>query len=331
MFSETTGRPDAIVVDGLRKTYSKNVEALHELSFRVRAGEVFALLGPNGAGKSTTVRILTTLTTATAGSAQVAGFDVTRQPQEVRRRIGYVGQNSGVDPMVTARENLLLQGKIFRLGPEVLIRRVDELLDLFQLKDDADRIVEKYSGGMRRRLDVAVGLIHQPEVLFLDEPTTGLDPQSRAVMWGEVRRLAKLGLTILVTTHYLEEADQLAQRLAIIDHGRLVVEGSPDELKGRLRGDVVTLELADATRDEGAKAVIEALDGVSRVLGSGAELYAQVNHGASAVLTIVSALKKAGIEVVQIALGRPSLDDVYLHATGHSFKQDGRTPAEEEL
>ena len=229
---------NAIEVAGLRKSYPGGVEAVRGLSFSVRSGEIFALLGPNGAGKSTTVRILATLSAPTSGSARVAGFDVVEQPQEVRRRIGYVAQASGVDLSATGRENLTLQGRLFRLPPPELRTRLNELLELFQLTGAADRPAATYSGGMRRRLDVAMGLIHRPQVLFLDEPTTGLDPESRAVMWKEVKRLADGGLTLLLTTHYLEEADQLAQRLAIVDGGRIVTEGTPDELKERLRGDV---------------------------------------------------------------------------------------------
>ncbi len=311
----------AIEVRGLHKTYPGGVEALCGLSFEVRAGEIFALLGPNGAGKSTTVRILTTLATPTSGSARVAGFDVTTDPHEVRRRIGYVAQSSGVDSLITGRENLQLQGQIFRLPPKRLRQRISELLELFRLEDHADRIVKTYSGGLKRRLDVAMGLIHKPEVLFLDEPTTGLDPESRSVMWREVRRFARDGLTILLTTHYLEEADQLAGRLAIIDHGSKVAEGSPEELKGSLRGDLVRVELRDRGRTTEAQAAVAAVDGVSRVLLDEAALYAQVVHGASAVPAVVGALEKAGFEVAQISLSRPSLDDVYLTATGHAFQR----------
>jgi ABC-2 type transport system ATP-binding protein len=233
---------DAIEVEDLRKTYSGGVEALRGVSFAVRAGEVFALLGPNGAGKSTAVRILTTLSAPTSGGARVAGFDVVRQPREVRRRIGSVAQNSGVDPTATGRENLTLQGQLFRLNAPELRARTAELLHLFQLEAAADRPAATYSGGMKRRLDVAMGLIHRPEVLFLDEPTTGLDPESRAVMWKEVRRLAREGLTLLLTTHYLEEADQLAQRIAIVDGGRVVAAGTPEELKRGIPGDAVSLD-----------------------------------------------------------------------------------------
>jgi len=228
---------DAIEVEDLRKTYAGGVEALRGVSFDVRPGEVFALLGPNGAGKSTTVRILTTLSAPTSGRARIAGFDVVRQPREVRRRIGSVAQSSGVDLTATGRENLTLQGRLFRLPPADLRWRTAELLHLFQLEAAADRPAATYSGGMKRRLDVAMGLIHRPEVLFLDEPTTGLDPESRAVMWKEVRRLAAEGLTLLLTTHYLEEADQLAQRIAIVDGGRIVAAGTPGELKREITGE----------------------------------------------------------------------------------------------
>jgi ABC-2 type transport system ATP-binding protein len=235
---------NAIEVEGLRKTYAGGVEALRGVSFAVRPGEVFALLGPNGAGKSTTVRILTTLSAPTAGQARVAGFDVLRQPREVRRRIGCVAQSSGVDLSATGRENLALQGHLFRIPSAALKERVSQLLSLFQLETAADRPAITYSGGMKRRLDVAMGLVHKPEVLFLDEPTTGLDPESRAVMWKELRRLAQEGLTLLLTTHYLEEADQLAQRIAIVDGGRLVAEGTPAELKRDDAGEAISLDEA---------------------------------------------------------------------------------------
>ncbi|HKV11526.1 MAG TPA: ATP-binding cassette domain-containing protein [Thermoanaerobaculia bacterium] len=317
----------AIEVADLRKTYPGGVEALRGVSFSVQPGEVFALLGPNGAGKSTTVRILTTLSAPTAGSARVAGFDVVREPREVRRRIGSVAQASGVDLSATGRENLLLQGRLFRLAPRELRSRVDELLQLFQLTGAADRPAQTYSGGMKRRLDVAMGLIHRPQVLFLDEPTTGLDPESRAVMWKEVRRLAQEGLTLLLTTHYLEEADQLAQRLAIVDGGRVVAQGTPDELKGRLRGDVVSVDLADRRRLAEAQAVLEKTEGVSRLMVDGVRLYAQAGDGARSVPALLAALEKAGLEVAQVSLSRPSLDDVYLTVTGHAYREEGAEAA----
>src|SRR3954451_23770543 len=235
----------AIEVEGLAKRYGE-VQALDGVTFSVGGGEIFGLLGPNGAGKSTTVRALATLTVPDAGRATVAGHDVVRDADAVRRTIGYVPQDSGVDRNATARENLTLQGRIQGLRGRDLRRRVDELLGLVGIADAADRIVRTYSGGMRRRLDVALGLVHRPSVLYLDEPTTGLDPEVRASMWEEVRRLAtEEQLTTLLTTHYLEEADELAQRVAIVSRGTVVVEGTPDDLKARLEGDAVHLELED--------------------------------------------------------------------------------------
>jgi ABC-2 type transport system ATP-binding protein len=313
----------AIEATELRKTYRGGVEALRGVSFVVQPGEVFALLGPNGAGKSTTVRILVTLSAPSGGGAKVMGLDVVAWPREVRRRIGYVAQASGVDITATGRENLMLQGRLFRLPSAALRSRVEELLALFQLSDAAERPAMTYSGGMKRRLDVAMGLVHQPEVLFLDEPTTGLDPESRAVMWDEVRRLARAGLTLLLTTHYLEEADQLAQRLAIVDRGRIVAGGTPDELKAQLRGDRVSVDLAERARTGEAEGVLRGLDEVSEVLVDGTTLYAHVANGARAVPAVLGALERAGLSVAQVALSRPSLDDVYLHATGHAYRQGG--------
>jgi ABC-2 type transport system ATP-binding protein len=319
---------DAIEVVELRKTYSGGVEALRGVSFSVRAGEIFALLGPNGAGKSTTVRILATLSASTAGTAKVMGLNVATQAREVRRRIGYIAQASGVDISATGRENLLLQGHLFRLSGPALRRRTEELLDLFRLTDAADRRAITYSGGMKRRLDVAMGLVHQPEVLFLDEPTTGLDPESRAVMWAEVRKLARDGLTLLLTTHYLEEADQLAQRLLIIDGGQVVAEGTPDELKAKLHGDRVSVDVSDRSRVAEAHSVLGQVEGVVDVLVDGDRVFAQVSDGARSVPTVLAALERAGLTVDQVALSRPSLEDVYLHATGHAYRQTGAAGAQ---
>src|SRR3954452_12298194 len=246
---------DAIVVDGLRKRYGE-VQALDGVSFRVREGEVFGLLGPNGAGKSTRPRIPVTPTAADEARPEVAGHDVGRDPDAVRRSIGYVPQASGVDREATGRENLVLQGRVQRLGGRALRARVDELLELFGLGDAADRTVRGYSGGMKRRLDVALGLVHRPTVLFLDEPTTGLDPEARAAMWDELERLAgQERLTILLTTHYLEEADSLADRLAVVSRRPAAVEGTPEELKQALQGDAVTVELPDGQSDRAAGVV----------------------------------------------------------------------------
>src|SRR6516225_8478589 len=246
-----TGADYPIEAHDLVKTYPKGVRALDGLGFAVPAGTVFALLGPNGAGKSTTVKILTTLAQADSGTAMVAGLDVRARPARVRHLIGVVAQLSGADPVATGRENMMLSGRIQGLRGRDLARRTDQLLGRFGLADAAARQVRTYSGGMRRRLDVAMGLINRPQVLFLDEPTAGLDPESRSAMWAEIGRLsAAEGLTILLTTHYLEEADHLASRLAIVDRGRVVVAGTPDELKGELRGDAVHVELAGDTPRE---------------------------------------------------------------------------------
>jgi len=312
---------DTIVADELRKRYGE-IQALDGVSFAVHEGEVFALLGPNGAGKSTTVRVLTTLTKPDSGSATVAGHDVVRHPNRARLALGYVPQESGVDREATGRENLMLQGRIYGMrGPE-LKRRVDELLQLVGLADAADRIVRGYSGGMKRRLDVGLGLVHRPTALFLDEPTTGLDPEARVAMWEEVQRLAaQESLTILLTTHYLEEADQLADRLAIVSRGRIIVEGTPEELKRGLQGELVTVELQNG-RAADAVAVVERFEGARETAADGQHMRTRVPSGAQAIPTLLSALEGAGIAVASVATSRPSLDDVYLHYTGRDFSAD---------
>jgi ABC-2 type transport system ATP-binding protein len=313
---------DAIVVAGLEKTYAKGVRALDGVSFAVRGGEVFGLLGPNGAGKSTTVRVLATLTQPDGGRAAVAGRDVVREPAAVRRSIGYVSQQSGLDRDATGRENLALQGRMHGLGGAALRRRVDELLGSLGLTDAGDRIVRTYSGGMRRRLDIALGLVHRPAVLFLDEPTTGLDPEARVVMWAELERLAAEGdLTVLLTTHYLEEADRLADRLAIVSRGKVAVEGTPEALKRGLRGDAVTVELGDG-RAADAEGVVRSLAVVHETNLDGRVLRSRVENGGTAVPGILSALEARGIPVASVTVSRPSLDDVYLHYTGRDFRRE---------
>jgi len=312
---------DAIVAEGLEKRY-QDVHALAGVSFAVRAGEVFGLLGPNGAGKSTTVKVLTTLTTPDRGRAEVAGHDVVREPDAVRRSIGYVPQSSGVDRDATGRENLLLQGHVQGMSGAKLKARVQHLLDLLGLADAADRVVRGYSGGMKRRLDVGLGLVHGPQVLFLDEPTTGLDPEARAAMWKELAVLAREELlTILLTTHYLEEADALTHRLAIVSRGRVVVEGTTEELKASMQGEAVVVELADGAVDGAAK-VLGALDEVREVSADGRLLRSRVANGARAVPTILAALDGRGIAVESVTMHRPSLDDVYLHYTGRDFRAE---------
>jgi ABC-2 type transport system ATP-binding protein len=311
---------DAIVADDLYKRY-KDVQALDGLSFAVRDGEVFGLLGPNGAGKSTAVRTLATLTQPDSGRAIVAGEDVVRHPNRVRRAIGYVAQDSGVDWEATGRENLLLQGRIHGMAGAPLRSRVDEVLELVGLREAAERVARGYSGGMKRRLDIGIGLVHRPRVLFLDEPTTGLDPEARAAMWVEVERLAaQESLTILLTTHYLEEADRLAERVAIVSRGKVVIEGTPEELKANLRGELVTVELGDPNgRVEDAAEIVRSIDGASEVGVDDRLVRARVPNGAQAIPTILSTLDSRGFLVASVTTARPSLDDVYLHYTGRDF------------
>jgi len=309
----------------LRKSYptgrgKEPVRALDGLSFAVEPGTVFGLLGPNGAGKSTTVKILSTLSRADSGTATVAGTDVGAEPDAVRRRIGLVSQKPSSDPMATGRENLVLAARIQGLSKSESHERARWLLDRFGISDAADRLVKTWSGGMARKLDVAIGLVHRPEVLFLDEPTTGLDPEARAEMWAEIARMAgDDGMTVLLTTHYLDEADRLADRLAIVEHGRVAVEGTPDRLKAELRGDVLQVELEDEAAATRATARIELVDGLSAVLRDGSVVRARTEAGARVVPAVFALLGDAGIPVVSATVSRPSLDDVYLRYAGRSF------------
>jgi ABC-2 type transport system ATP-binding protein len=310
----------AIAAERLVKTYPKDVRALDDLSLAVPRGTVFGLLGPNGAGKSTTIKILTTLTLPDGGIATVAGIDVLRRPNDVRRAIGVVTQRHGTDPQATGRENLVLSGRIYGMGKRDAQHRASELLDRFDLTDAADRIVRTYSGGMQRKLDVALGLVHRPQVLFLDEPTTGLDPEARAQMWAEIRRLtSNEGITILLTTHYLDEADQLAEQLAIVDRGKVVIEGTPEQLKSELQGDAVVAELAPDTDAEKAQRVVAELPGIRDATVEGRTVRARVNDGAHSVPDVLAALDGVALPVTAITVARPSLDDVYLKHTGRSF------------
>jgi ABC-2 type transport system ATP-binding protein len=309
----------AIEARDLRKTYPGDVRALNGLDFAVEPGTVFGLLGPNGAGKSTTVKILTTLTLADAGAATVAGHDVVRDPDAVRRAIGVVAQKAGVDREATGRENLRLQGQVYGMRGRALEQRLDELLDRFGLTEAADRIGRTYSGGMQRRLDIAMALVHRPSVLFLDEPTTGLDPEVRADMWREIERLSSdHGITVLLTTHYLEEADRLAKQLAIVDRGTVVARGTPEELKGDLHGDAVVVELERAYNGQVTRA-LERVDGLREISVEGTALRARSDDGARAVPSVLQALEAGGVQVASVTVARPSLDDVYLRHAGRTF------------
>jgi ABC-2 type transport system ATP-binding protein len=322
--ANTTGAP-ALAAAALSKSYPGGrgkppVTALDGLSFEASEGTVFGLLGPNGAGKSTTVKILSTLSKADSGRAFVAGIDVGARPDRVRHAIGFVAQKQVSDPMDTGRENLVLAGRLQGMTGADAKARARELLGRFSLEEAGDRLVKTYSGGMARKLDVAIGLMHRPAVLFLDEPTTGLDPEARAEMWAEIERMsAEERMTVLLTTHYLEEADRLASRLAIVDHGRVVASGSPEELKSGLRGDAVVIELQAETDAPAALAAIVRLDALREVIASGHVLRARADAGASALPLALARLEEAGIRVASATVSRPSLDDVYLSHTGRTF------------
>ena len=322
--ANTTGAP-ALAAAALSKSYPGGrgkppVTALDGLSFEASEGTVFGLLGPNGAGKSTTVKILSTLSKADSGRAFVAGIDVGARPDRVRHAIGFVAQKQVSDPMDTGRENLVLAGRLQGMTGADAKARARELLGRFSLEEAGDRLVKTYSGGMARKLDVAIGLMHRPTVLFLDEPTTGLDPEARAEMWAEIERMsAEERMTVLLTTHYLEEADRLASRLAIVDHGRVVASGSPEELKSGLRGDAVVIELQAETDAPAALAAIVRLDALREVTASGHVLRARADAGASALPLALARLEEAGIRVASATVSRPSLDDVYLSHTGRTF------------
>lgn len=311
----------AIEARALARTFGETA-AVAGVDLTVAAGEIYGFLGPNGAGKSTTVRMLTTLLAPTGGSARVAGFDVGSEPEKVRLRIGVALQEAALDGKQTGRELLDLQGRLYGLSKAARTQRVAELLQLVDIGDAIDRRINTYSGGMKRRLDLAAALVHQPEVLFLDEPTTGLDPTSRAAVWAEVRYLnEQLGMTIFLTTQYLEEADALADRLGIIAHGKLVAEGTPAELKRSVGSDVIIAKVAAGTAGSVAD-VVSGLAEVDRVEASGDEVVLSVAHGAAAISPVAVALAEAGVQVEGLTLRTPTLDDVFLHITGGRMQDD---------
>jgi ABC-2 type transport system ATP-binding protein len=308
-----------IAVRSLGRTFKGGIVAVRGIELTVSAGEVFGFLGPNGAGKSTTVRMLCTLLPPTAGSATVAGFDVVKDAAAVRRRIGVALQEIGLDPVQTGRELLELQCGLYGITGRRGRERTQELLELVGLTDAADRRTKGYSGGMKRRLDLASALVHSPEVLFLDEPTSGLDPASRLTIWDEVRRINAGGATVFLTTQYLEEADKLCDRLAIIDDGCIVAEGTPEQLKAQMGHDVVSVSLngADPSTTEVA---LEGLPGLERVVAEPDGLALYVLDGASSIVEIVRRLERERISVGAISVARPSLDDVFLQATGRRLE-----------
>ena len=312
-----------ILTKDLRRTFTSrkgDIEAVRGVDLTVGAGEIFGFLGPNGAGKTTTLRMLATLLTPTSGEASVAGADLRRQPQQVRERIGYVPQGGSTDPAETGRGELVLQGRLYGMDATTAKARAAEVLAALELEDAADRKIATYSGGMKRRLDVGLGIVHRPAALFLDEPTTGLDPQARARMWEEIRALRGNGTTVFLTTHYLEEADALADRLAIIDHGHIVAEGTADELKRQIAGDVVMLGVNGAT--EAALETVRTQPFVREASGEDGFVRLYVDRGETAIPHLLRVLDGAGLEASSIALHRPSLDDVFLRQTGRSLREE---------
>ncbi len=314
-----------ISVQGLTKSFKSRkglVEAVRGVEMQVAAGEIFGFLGPNGAGKTTTLRMLATLLQPTGGRAMVAGYDLLAQPAQVRQQIGYVSQAGGVDDGATGQENLVLQARLYGLSKAEAEKRTSRLITSLELESFANRLGKTYSGGQRRRLDLALGMIHNPALLFLDEPTTGLDPQSRAHLWDEVRKLRDNGATIFLTTHYLDEADALCDRLSIIDGGRIVAEGTPDALKRQVAGDVVTLglETHNGALLE-AQALLEIQTFVRELQPQATGLRLYVERGEECLPAILRLLDSAGLAIKSIALARPSLDDVFLRQTGRSLRQ----------
>jgi ABC-2 type transport system ATP-binding protein len=309
----------------LRKTFKSRrgtVEAVQGIDLQVREGEIFGFLGPNGAGKTTTLRMLCTLMPPTSGMATIAGCDLLRDPQGVRERIGYVSQNGGADQRFTARENLILQARLYGIDRHEAEIRAAEWIAALDLEAFADRLVKTYSGGQRRRLDLALAFVHRPAIVFLDEPSTGLDPQSRVRLWDEIRRLRETGTTLFLTTHYMDEADALCDRIAIIDQGSIVAEGTSDELKRRIAGDVVSLGLDSAEGTiERAEELLRAESYVRSVEVEGEGLRLYVDHGEGALPPMLRLLDGAGIGIRTLALHRPSLDDVFLQQTGRSLRE----------
>ena len=313
---------NAIVAEGLVKIYrsrKNEVRALDGLDLTVEEGTVLGLLGPNGAGKTTTVRILTTLLRADSGQASVAGFDVVRQAQQLRGVIGLSGQYAAVDENLTGRENLWLFGRLYQLSSAEARARADDLLEQFALADAADRIVKTYSGGMRRRLDLASALTGRPRVLFLDEPTTGLDPRGRLGMWEIIRGLVREGVTLLLTTQYLEEADELAHAIAVVDHGRIIARGTADELKAQVGGERIEVVIHTRADIPRAVQILSAADDGDHAIDEHVrKITIPARGGAQRLMQVVRELDEAQIAVDDIALRRPTLDDVFLTLTGHA-------------
>jgi len=326
---------NAIEIDNLRKTFRSKkakritVEAVKGISLSVTSGEIFGFLGPNGAGKTTTLRMLTTLLPIDSGTALVAGFDLKKDPKEVRRHIGYVSQAGGGDLYATGWENLILAGRLYGMTQRAVEQRANELADLMAIREVLPRVVKTYSGGQKRRLEVALGMIHSPEVLFLDEPTTGLDPQNRANMWEQVQKLKAMGTTVFLTTHYLEEADMLADRLAIMDNGLIVAQGTPNELKQQISEDVIQIRLKTGHPDiSEIKSVFMREPYIREIRFEGENVYLYVVDGTQVIQPVFGLLEREKIEIDAISFSRPSLDDVFLKQTGRLLRDTGKEEQE---
>ncbi len=327
---------EIIAISGLRKSFrgrggkgrAGKVEAVRGIDLSVEQGEIFGFLGPNGAGKSTTLRIISTLLPADGGVVTVAGHDVRTDPRLVRRQIGYVSQAGGTDPLATGRENLLLQARLYGLSPAAAQYRTEVLIEALELEPFVERYARTYSGGQRRKLDIAIGMVHNPKILFLDEPTTGLDPVSRSQLWAQIRLLRDLGTTVFLTTHYMEEADALCDRIAIMDMGQIVAQGSPAELKRRIQGDILSLTVNHIENaPQVAVTALRDLELVREIQADGGSLKLVVAHGGEALPVVLRLLENKGVGVADIALSRPSLDDVFLRATGHSLRDEDKVAA----
>jgi ABC-2 type transport system ATP-binding protein len=322
-----------VVIDAqdLRMVYpaakpgERGTVAVDGVSFQVHRGEIFGFLGPNGAGKTTTISILTTLIAPTAGNAHIEGIDVLARPLEVRRKLGLVFQKSTADEELTGRENMLIEAGLYGLSGPAVNQRVTDLLAQMELAGSGDKFVKTYSGGMRRRLELAVGMVHNPRLVFLDEPTLGLDPQGRAGFWRYIRSLRDhQGLTVFMTTHYLDEADQLCDRIAVIDHGKIIALGTPKELKDSVGGD--TLELSVASGAPDPTALLSAMPGVKGVTRTDDTYRVKCSNGESLVPKTVMAMEKAGIDVLGVTVIKPTLDEVFLGLTGHEYREEGEAP-----
>lgn len=327
----TASSPAVIDARDLRMVYPSSrpgtpgTVAVDRVSFQVRRGEIFGFLGPNGAGKTTTISILTTLLTPTSGSARIEGLDVRTQANDVRRKLGLVFQKSTADEELTGRENMVIEAGLYGLSAASIRNHVDDLLAQMDLAQAADRFVKTYSGGMRRRLELAVGLVHKPQLIFLDEPTLGLDPQGRAGFWRYIRQLRdSQGLTVFMTTHYLDEADQLCDRIAVIDHGRIIALGSPKELKDSVGGD--TLEVTVAPGSPDLAAILATMPGVGSVTKDGDVYRAKCSSGESLIPKAVLAADEAGITVAGVTVIKPTLDEVFLLMTGRAYREEGEAP-----